>query len=68
MTSQQITAGVVIAAVFILSIFDIVMAYLSGWRSDHIVVYLPMVLKYPSSSSLGFLMGHLFAQMYKTGD
>ncbi|MGP0063538.1 MAG: hypothetical protein ACLQGP_08070 [Isosphaeraceae bacterium] len=69
MTSQQITAGVVIAAVFILSIFDIVMAYLSGGEATISWCIYQWSLKYPVIAfAFGFLMGHLFAQMYKTGD
>jgi hypothetical protein len=69
MTYQQITALVVIAVIFILSIFDIVMAYLSGGDATISWCIYQWSLKYPVIAfAFGFLMGHLFAQMYKTGD
>jgi hypothetical protein len=69
MTYQSIIALVVIGAVFALSIFDIVMAYLSGGGATISWCIYQWSLKYPAIAfAFGFLMGNLFAQMYKAGD
>jgi hypothetical protein len=69
MTYQQITALVVIAVIVILPVFDIVMAYLSGGDVTISWYIYQWSLKYPVIAfAFGFLMGHVFAQMDKTGD
>ncbi len=69
MTYQQITGLIILAAVFILTIYDIVIAKLSGGRATISWCPYQWSMQYPFIAfAFGFLMGHLFSQMHQAGD
>ncbi len=69
MSYTQLTAVVILATVFLLTVYDIVIAYLSGGSATISWCVYQWSTKYPFIAfAFGFLMGHLFSQMLKSSD